>query len=189
VISLIMAGGRASRLGGIEKPLLKICGRVIIDVVIDVAKSISKEVYVAISPHTRNVREWVSRRDDVYIVETLGQGYPEDIRYSLNIIGEFPLLTLPADMPFISVDVVKSFIDKALKSNKEVVTLVVKDCNKLRSGPNGIALFKSTGGDWENIDFCIYPDLLDIDTWSDVLEAERICGESMVVYEDVRDLK
>ena len=45
MISLIMAGGRASRLGGIEKPLLRICGKVVIDVVIDVAKNFSRDVY------------------------------------------------------------------------------------------------------------------------------------------------
>ena len=189
MISLIMAGGRASRLGGIEKPLLRICGKVVIDVVIDVAKNFSREVYVAVSPHTRKVKEWVSRRGDVYVVETPGQGYSKDIEYSLNIIGRFPVLTLPADMPFITVEVVRDFLEKALKSRKQVVTLMVRNCNMLREGPRGIALFKSVGGDWEDIPLCAYPDLLDIDTWSDVLEAEHVCGEDMAVFEGMRDLK
>jgi adenosylcobinamide-phosphate guanylyltransferase len=40
---LIMAGGKGSRLGGVKKPFLRICGRRLIDVVVEVAKDITKD--------------------------------------------------------------------------------------------------------------------------------------------------
>lgn len=179
---LIMAGGRAERLSGIEKPLLKVCGKFIIEHVVRIAKSFSNEVYVSITQYSKNVREWAKNRGDLYVIEAPGHGYVRDLMYSIEEIGRFPILTLPADTPFLTEEVIKDFINHALNSNGIVVTLEVrKGCNGLRHGPIGIALFKSFGGNWDVIPMCRYPDLLDIDTWNDLREAEKLCGEFMEV--------
>ncbi len=49
---VIMAGGMAKRMGGVEKPLVKICGKPMIEHVLVVARKLTRRVYVATSPNT-----------------------------------------------------------------------------------------------------------------------------------------
>ena len=178
---VIMAGGRAKRLGGIEKPLLRICNKPIIEHVLDEAIKISNSVYVAVSPYTPLTRKWCLE-NNISVIMTPGRGYPLDIGVILRKV-EKPTLILPADIPFITIDVLQEFLGKALRLNKSVITLIAsrrcfpQELARPEASPIGISLFKRNGTDWANISMCKFPELLDIDTLADLEYARRLCHE------------
>jgi len=176
---LIMAGGRGSRLGGLKKPFLSLCRRRLIDVVINVAKSLVKnnEIYLCICKDDVNM---LNNAININVILCPGQGYVEDLIYAFQITG-FPTLVLPADMPFLTREVVERFLSEALHLESDVVTLMV--CNKNECKESGISLFRKTGGSWSNVYFEEDIRLRDIDTYEDLVWAEKLC-ESMEGIEE-----
>ena len=60
VVALVMAGGRATRMGNVcEKPLLRICGRTMVERVIEALRSSKNidEIIVAVSKFTPKTAE------------------------------------------------------------------------------------------------------------------------------------
>ncbi|MET1101970.1 MAG: NTP transferase domain-containing protein [Pyrodictiaceae archaeon] len=178
---VIMAGGRAKRLGGIEKPLLRVCSKPMIKHILDEAAKMSNNIYVAVSPYTPLTRRWCLE-NNISIIMTSGRGYPLDIKVVLKKV-EKPLLILPADVPFITVNVLKEFLSKALRLDKSIVTLIAsrkcfpRELSKPEASPIGISLFKRDGTDWADTSMCKFPELLDIDTLTDLEYARRLCHE------------
>ncbi len=176
---VVMAGGRGSRIGGLEKPLLNICGKEIIKRVLEAASSLSPNIYVAVSPNTPRTRAWCIS-NNIKVIDTPGKGYPHDIGFITRRTG-FPILFLPADTPFITAGLLEYFVEKASTIDTSIVTLMVsRHCfpRQFYSNnpmPVGISLFKDRKGYWANIIMCKYPELLDIDTLEELELAERIC--------------
>ncbi len=176
---VIMAGGQGSRLGGVEKPLLDVCGSRIIERIIEVAYRLSPRIHVAVSPNTPRTREWCIR-NNVRIIDTPGRGYSYDIGFILDTI-DTPVLFLPADTPFLTMSSLRYFVEKALSIDTSIITLLVsKQCFPGQNpdenpSPIGISLFKKKRGYWANIIMCRFPDLLDIDTLDDLELARRLC--------------
>ncbi len=176
-----MAGGRGERLGYVEKPLLEICGRVILESLVNVGERVADELYVAVSPHSPRTRTWCMERG-INLLETPGQGYSIDLRGVVKTLGR-PLLVLPADMPFMSVQVLREFTRDALQMEASLVTLVVdrrrcfpKSLERV-AGPVGVSLFKQGTSGWANLAMCKFPELLDIDTPLELEYARRLCLE------------
>ena len=178
---VVMAGGKGSRMGGLEKPLLKICGRRILEAVLEAAYELSPNIYVAVSPNTPETREWCMRKG-ILIIDTPGNSYPNDIAYILEKMDP-PILFLPADTPFITAKLLKHFVEKAIGVDTGIVTLLAskhcfpQDLAREHQTPLGISLFKRKHGGWANIIMCSFPDLLDIDTMEDLEQAKGICGK------------
>lgn len=176
---VVMAGGRGSRIGGLEKPLLEICDRKILEAVLETAYDLSPNVYVAVSPNTPKTRDWCIERK-ITVIDTPGNGYPYDIGFVLEKLDP-PLLFLPADTPFVTTRLLKQFVERALTLNTDIVTLLVsrhcfpKNLVKEKPAPLGVSLFKRKRGYWANIIMCNFPELLDIDTIEDLKQAMRIC--------------
>ncbi|HEU98006.1 MAG TPA: hypothetical protein ENO36_04030 [Fervidicoccus fontis] len=169
---IIMAGGRGSRLGGLKKPFLSICERRAIDVAIDVALRLKDrgEVYVCLKMEDVGKLE---EREGVKIVECPGSGYVEDLSLMLKRVT-FPSLVLPADMPFLTCDIVKRFLDLASNEAADVVTLV-----KVRGESReetGISIFRKEGGSWKNVYMEEEKELIDIDTPEELKRAMKICA-------------
>jgi adenosylcobinamide-phosphate guanylyltransferase len=174
---LIMAGGKGSRLGGVKKPFLRICGRRLIDVVVEVAKDIAKDdkVYVCLPGEDT---PYLSGLEDVNSIECPGKNYVEDLVYALERVGT-PVLVLPADIPFLTADIVKEFLQKAQDLEGDVVTLMV--CGKDGCRESGISLFRGLGGSWSNVYFDEVPQLRDVDTYEDLKWVEEVCGSTAVI--------
>lgn len=178
--AIIMAGGKGERLKNVEKPLLKICGEPIIEHVARVAEEVADEVYIATSPYTKSTEEWCLRRG-FRVLRTEGLGYSLDLRKALDVV-EPPALILPADTPFLTPTLLKDFLREAGGRSPSIITLIADwGClphkAKRDSSPIGISLIKGFGITYDNIIMCRYPDLIDIDTWEDIEEAVKICGE------------
>jgi len=182
LISIIMAGGRGSRLGYMEKPMIKLCDRYIIENIFNAVSRITDKVYVAVSEYTPKTTKWCEI-NKIPVIKTGGEGYVNDLRYILKRF-ERPILILPSDTPFLTTDMLKEFISKASKKHADVVTLVVeRHCfpRRLRCYGKesiGISLFKGYKNRWENIKTCRFPDLLDIDTIYELNYAMMICDEN-----------
>ena len=176
---VIMAGGRATRMNYVEKALLKLRGRFMIEYVIDVARKLSSEIYIAPSKHTPLTERWCVEKH-IPIVKTLGEGYSKDLKYIASRIGK-PILFLPVDTPFITAELLNRFLAEAWRRKDSLITLVAdrsffpKELQKspLKS-PIGISLLKGDDWSWSNIIMDKFPELLDIDTWLELKFSEAL---------------
>ncbi|MFZ8795723.1 MAG: NTP transferase domain-containing protein [Acidilobaceae archaeon] len=172
---IVMAGGRATRMGGVVKPLLEVCGEPMVMRVVGAIRNLCKRIVVVYSDHTSGVVDLCrGPMGHVECVKGVG-GYVEDLKLSLNLVS-LPALVVPADMPFIDVVILEGFLLKALLTLEPVVNLV--DASR---GPVGVTLFKEREGSWADVVVEGGYKLLDVDTWSDYEEAVRICRDIMVV--------
>ncbi|MEL9939622.1 MAG: NTP transferase domain-containing protein [Ignisphaera sp.] len=169
---IIMAGGKGSRLGGVKKYFLEICNRKLIEVSLEVALSLGIDGRIVVCARSEDV-PLIKSLKKVDVVECPGIDYVTDLAYILEK-ARFPVLVLPADIPFLTVDAVKSFLDKVTNSKADVVTLAI--CKDGVCRESGISLFRRSKGTWENIYFEESKELRDIDTVEDLLWAKSQCG-------------
>ena len=124
-----MAGGRATRMGGTDKPVVALNGRPLIAYVIDgLLKSHSiGHVYVVVSPRWPGTAEYVTQAyaaRPVSVVETPGAGYVEDTARAVALLDlRRPFLITSADVPFITPEVVDEAIARYLASGAEALSV------------------------------------------------------------------
>ena len=97
---IIMAGGRASRLGGKkEKALLKIGGKTLLSRAADaLAVEGIDEILVAFTTNTPSTHE-LAEKTGLSVFQTGAEGYHEDIIELLKAFG--PFTSLNVDVPFV----------------------------------------------------------------------------------------
>jgi GTP:adenosylcobinamide-phosphate guanylyltransferase len=103
-----MCGGKGSRLQGfakIEKPLLKLNGRTMVELVFDALLN-SEEFYKIVAVTSRNtpmtssyIATKLSRKVD--LIETSGIAYPCDISVVLNIFRPYTIFVVGCDLPLL----------------------------------------------------------------------------------------
>ncbi len=121
-----MAGGKATRMkSNVEKPLLKIGDKTMLERVLsalDQSKLVD-QVVVAVSantPHTALAAVKLRRR----IVETPGDGYGPDMQYTIKKLRLGETLTVSADLPFLTGDIVDKAIDSFRRSGKPALSVM-----------------------------------------------------------------
>jgi adenosylcobinamide-phosphate guanylyltransferase len=126
--ALVMAGGKASRMGGEEKSLLTLKGRPMISYVLDtLLKSRSiKKIYVAVSPNVPLTAEFLKNCPGITIVMTPGSGYIEDTAYAARISGwGAPFLVISADLPLVRPDIINRVVSAYDECGKEALSVRV----------------------------------------------------------------
>ncbi|MCD6511625.1 MAG: NTP transferase domain-containing protein [Thaumarchaeota archaeon] len=178
---VIMAGGRGERMNRVEKALLKLRERPLIEYVVDVARRLGGELYVAPSRHTPLTERWCLEKH-IPVIRTEGEGYSKDLMYIASKLDR-PILFLPADTPFITPELLARFLEEAMKAREDLVTLVVDRSNfpeELRRGPIrspvGVSLLKGDGWGWRDVVMRDFPELLDIDGWLEFRLGEALLG-------------
>ncbi|PUA33991.1 MAG: hypothetical protein B7O98_00840 [Zestosphaera tikiterensis] len=176
-VCLIMAGGRGSRYGSPSKVVVNVCGKPLIEHVIDVVKPLCGCVVIAISKHTSGFAVITKLCSRLYVecVETLGEDYVEDLSLLIYSLPK-PTLVVSGDV-FTYTSVIEDFTVKALKTDGDVVTMTI-----LKNGVEeliGISLFKGCGGSWSNIAYDSSK-AIDVDTPSDLEIVERLCRQGML---------
>jgi adenosylcobinamide-phosphate guanylyltransferase len=162
-----MAGGSGSRLGGVVKPLLDVCGEPMLARVVKALSGICSRIVVSYSPRARGVGELCRvLQPPPTCIEGVGR-YVEDLREALMVAG-LPALVAPADMPFLSAGHLRMFIAAAMAERSDVVNLASP------RGLTGLALFKSMGGSWATLEM-EGEWLIDVDTPEDLEAARRMC--------------
>jgi adenosylcobinamide-phosphate guanylyltransferase len=128
VTALIMAGGKGTRMElEIEKPLVEINEKPMIQYVIDALKNTDKinNIIVATSGNTRRTETFL-KEQGIDTIETPGDGYVHDLGF---IISNFKLddilLTVTADLPLISSDILDYVLEEYEKSKKPAMSVLV----------------------------------------------------------------
>ncbi len=128
VTALIMAGGKGTRMGlDVEKPLVEINGKPMVQYVIDALKNTDKidHIIVAISKNTRKTETFLNEQG-VDTIETPGDGYVNDLGFIIsNFRLDDILLTITADLPLINSDMVSYVLEEYEKSNKPAMSVLV----------------------------------------------------------------
>ncbi|WP_457611871.1 NTP transferase domain-containing protein [Methanocaldococcus sp.] len=124
--ALIMAGGRGSRLGFIEKPLIKINNKFLIDYIIEeVKKSKIEDFYIATSLYTKKTENYLRAKYKNKLIKTPGKGFIEDINFCFKYFKE-PFLVIASDLYGLNYKIIDRVIEEFFKLNVEALT-VIKD--------------------------------------------------------------
>ena len=172
MLALIMAGGKGRRLGLVNKPLLRVRSKPMIEHVLSKTLAVASHVVVALSKVTRGI-EYLCR--DLYNVDcvfTSGEEYVQDLSLLLASLRK-PLLVMPADTPCISISLLRDFIARGMGVDHSVATFVVRKAFERQY--LGISLFLRDGEDWVDIEYEWSPQLINVNTVEDLVEAERMC--------------
>ncbi len=128
VVALVMAGGRATRMGNVcEKPLLRICGKTMVERVIEALRRSENidEIMAAVSKFTPKTAE-LMRNLSIKVVETPAKGYCSDLRYVIKKCALFsPVLTISADLPLITKELIDEIIGHYKHCGKPALTVAV----------------------------------------------------------------
>jgi adenosylcobinamide-phosphate guanylyltransferase len=110
----VTAGGKGSRISelGVEKPLVLVAGKAMIDRILDELGRSSRidRIYVSVSPLAPRTREHLEGKG-VVIIDTPGNGYVADLNGSMGTIKEDAVLVCPSDMPLITAEGVDALIE------------------------------------------------------------------------------
>ena len=137
--ALVMAGGRGRRMGGrVEKPLLKISDRSMLQRVIEVLRASSSvdRIVVASSPNTPATAVEAERLG-VENLTTPGAGFEEDMRFAVRKLSLGDVLVISSDLPFVTVGVVEEAVRKYRSSRKPALAVMAEPVlyEKLGSKP------------------------------------------------------
>ncbi len=127
-MALVMAGGKGTRMEhSVEKPLVEINGKPMIQYVIESLKSANKidDIVIATSENTPETETFL-KEQGIKTIETPGNGYVNDLGFILsNFKLDDILLTITADLPLISADIIDYVLEEYLKSGQPAMSVMV----------------------------------------------------------------
>ena len=140
--ALVMAGGKATRMGGnVEKPMLQVDGKSMLQHVIDTLREVQTidRIVVAASSNTPYTTI-EARKLGVETLDTPGDGFEEDMRLAIRKLGLKDVLVVSADLPLITPDIVREAVGRYRKSGKPALAVMVKveDYERLGAKPQYI---------------------------------------------------
>ena len=128
VTALIMAGGKGTRMDfNGEKPLIIINNRPMIQHVIDALINSQKinEIIVATSKNTPKTDKYL-KKNNIQTIMTEGNDYVHDLSSILsNFKPEDVILTITADLPLITGDIIDFIIGEYQKSSKPAMSVMI----------------------------------------------------------------
>jgi adenosylcobinamide-phosphate guanylyltransferase len=127
VTALVMAGGRGSRIAiDEEKPVLQLVGRPVILYVLAALRDAKKvkSIAVAISNHTPKTAK-LMKELSVTTVQTPGKEYVSDMGYAVKSLKLETVLSIGADLPLITGEVVDAVLESYERCGKSALTVVV----------------------------------------------------------------
>jgi len=104
-----MCGGQGTRLDtAVEKPLVEVGGRPMVDRVLDALDgSRVGTAHAVVSPHAPATRDHLADRSRI---DTPGEGYVADLGHALDAVDR-PVLTVAADLPLLSSAALDGILD------------------------------------------------------------------------------
>jgi len=124
----VTAGGQGSRIRelGVEKPLLPVLGRKLIDRAILAVSStpLISAIYVSVSQFTPSTESYLLGLP-VKVIRTKGEGYVPDLHEMMNVIQERSVLICPVDMPLLTGDGIGRLIEEYLRRGEPSLTVAL----------------------------------------------------------------
>jgi adenosylcobinamide-phosphate guanylyltransferase len=136
VTALVMAGGKGKRLAlSEEKPLLQICGRPIIEYVLEALKQAKKieAIAVTVSPFTPKTAEHM-KNSGVKVIKTPGKDYVYDMGYAVRKLGLEITMMLPSDLPLITGEIIDHVVTSFEHCRQPALTVIVPMRTKEKLG-------------------------------------------------------
>jgi len=136
ITALVMAGGKGTRMKlREEKPLLYVCGKPMIERVLDALKSAEKvdEVVVAVSKRTPKTAKMMEKFS-VKVLETPGKDYVSDVQYAVKKLELGTVMTVSADLPLVTGKVIDEVIERYEQCGKSTLTVAVPAEKRERLG-------------------------------------------------------
>jgi adenosylcobinamide-phosphate guanylyltransferase len=137
VPALVMAGGRGSRMGlSVEKPLLSLLGKPLIDWVVDAVKSAERvsDLYVVTSQNTPET-EKKCLGDALKVIRTNAKGYHGDLKEALaktEILS--PVLIVSSDVPALTGEFIDIVVKKFEENGVDALTVLVPVEKRVKMG-------------------------------------------------------
>ncbi|NLE03923.1 MAG: NTP transferase domain-containing protein [Crenarchaeota archaeon] len=125
--ALVMAGGKGTRMAlSEEKPMLLIAGVPVITHVLNALKNAKQidSVVVAVSDYTPKTSKFLEDFP-VKILKTPGKEYVHDMAYAVKELNLETVLTVPADMPLLTSEVIDDVVSQYYKCGKSALAVVV----------------------------------------------------------------
>lgn len=136
VTALVMAGGKGTRMHlAEEKPLIKVCGKPVIEYVIAALRCAKKidSVVVAVTSCTPKTAKFLSQFP-VKIIETPGKDYVSDMGYASQNLKLGVFLAIAADLPLVTGQALDAIIDRYELCGKPALTVAVPLETKTKLG-------------------------------------------------------
>jgi adenosylcobinamide-phosphate guanylyltransferase len=136
VTALVMAGGKGTRLAlAQEKPLLQVGGKTVIDHILDVLKRARRvdNIVVAVSDFTPKTAAYLVKYP-IKVLKTPGKEYVSDMGFAVKALKLQTVLTISADMPFITSETIDDIIEHYLVCGKPALVVVVPAETKQKLG-------------------------------------------------------
>lgn len=124
MITVIMAGGKSSRMGSrVEKPLLRLGKETLLErTVAAITESRAGEIIVATTPATPKTSKFAIKKGFA-VIETPGKDYVEDVYFLLDKFGSY--LSVNSDIPFIDKQAINFLLSNIKK--KSIACVIPKD--------------------------------------------------------------
>lgn len=131
--ALVMAGGKGTRMGCVEKPIIKLNNKCLIDYVLHpLLNSKVNNIFVAVSPNTPKTKDYISKNyvnKNIKIIETSGRDYIEDLNECIDYFSE-PFLVVSSDLINLTSKIINSIVDyfyciKAKNPEIEALTVMI----------------------------------------------------------------
>jgi len=132
----------------VEKPLLEVSGKSMLQLVIEVLKQTSVDRIVVASSTNTPSTSIEARRMEVEVLVTPGDGFEEDMRYAIRRLRLGDVLVVSADLPFMTADIVERAVQKYRSSGKPALAVVARPELYEEIGSKPQYMFKVDGQDW-----------------------------------------
>ena len=118
-----------------EKPLIKVCGKPVIEYVLEALENAKKidAVVVAVSSCTPKTAQFLSKFH-VKVVETPGKDYVSDMGYASQNLKLGIFLAIAADLPLVTGEVIDNIVERYECCGKPALTVAVPLETKQRLG-------------------------------------------------------
>ena len=136
ITALVMAGGRGTRMQiREEKPLIRVCGKPVIEYVISALQNAEKidDILVATSTCTPKTANYMSSFH-VKVVETPGKDYVSDMGYMSQTLKLGVFLAVAADLPLVTSEVLDAIVERYEQCGKPALTVAVPLSTKTKLG-------------------------------------------------------
>jgi adenosylcobinamide-phosphate guanylyltransferase len=127
VVALVMAGGKGTRMKlAEEKPLIKVCGKPVIEYVLSALKEAKKidSIVVATSSCTPKTTQLMKKLGVKYI-ETPGKDYVSDMGYVVQTLKLGVFLAIAADLPLVRGEMIDAVMEHYECCGKPALTVAV----------------------------------------------------------------
>jgi adenosylcobinamide-phosphate guanylyltransferase len=123
-----MAGGRATRMGGsVEKPMLEVYGKSMLERVVEVLKWSSAIDRIIVAATSRTPVTILKAQElGVETIVTPGGGFEEDMRFAIRKLSLGDVMVISADLPFITLDIIERAVEHYRSSAKPSLAVMTK---------------------------------------------------------------